>query len=181
MQRVHRMPFGAELQAGGGTRFRLWAPALSALALRLDGLPDRAMTAVGDGWFETVVAAAGAGARYVYALPDGGTVPDPASRRQPDDVHGPSEVVDPAAFAWTDAAWRGRPFEEAVFYELHVGAFTPAGTFDGVTRELDRLARPGRHRDRADAARRVRPGAAAGATTASILSRPRRATGRPTR
>jgi maltooligosyltrehalose trehalohydrolase len=143
VQRVHRMPFGAELQAGDGTRFRLWAPALPALALRLDGLPDRALTAVGDGWFETVVAEAGAGARYVYVLPDGGTVPDPASRRQPADVHGPSEIVDPAAFAWTDTAWRGRPFEEAVFYELHVGAFTPAGTFDGVTRELDRLARLG--------------------------------------
>src|SRR5262249_49936107 len=66
----------------------------------------------------------------------------PASRRQPD-VHGPSEVVDPTAFAWTDADWRGRPFHEAVFYELHVGAFTPAGTFDGVVTQLDRLARLG--------------------------------------
>src|SRR5262245_14150785 len=143
VHRVHRMPFGAEVQAGGGARFRLWAPALAALTLRLDGLPDRAMTAVGDGWFETVVMEASAGTRYVYALPDGGTVPDPASRRQPDDVHGPSEIVDPAAFVWTDTAWRGRPFEDAVFYELHVGTFTPAGTFDGVARELDRLARLG--------------------------------------
>jgi maltooligosyltrehalose trehalohydrolase len=141
--RVHRMPFGAELLAEGGVRFRLWAPALSGVSLRLDGLPDRPMTPVGDGWFETVVAGAVAGSRYAYCLPDGGTVPDPASRRQPADVHGPSEIVDPEAFVWTDAAWRGRPFEEAVFYELHVGTFTPAGTFDGVAAELDRLARLG--------------------------------------
>src|SRR4029453_6491339 len=105
------MPFGAELRAEGGARFRLWAPALPALTLRLEGLPDRAMTAVGDGWFETVVAQASAGAHYVYALPDGGTVPDPASRRQPADVHGPSEVVDPAAFVWTDTGWGGRAFD----------------------------------------------------------------------
>ncbi len=143
MQRVHRMPFGAELLPGGGARFRLWAPAVRGVSLCLDGMPERAMTAAGCGWFETVAAEAVAGSRYGYRLPDGGMVPDPASRRQPADVHGPSEIVDPGAFAWTDVAWRGRPFEETVFYELHVGTFTPAGTFDGVAGELDRLARLG--------------------------------------
>jgi maltooligosyltrehalose trehalohydrolase len=143
VQRAHRMPFGAELLAGGGVRFRLWAPALSAVSLHVDDLPDRPMAAAGGGWFEAVAVEAGAGSHYAYRLPDGGTVPDPASRRQPADVHGPSEVVDPEAFVWTDAQWHGRPFEEAVFYELHVGTFTPAGTFDGVVAELDRLARLG--------------------------------------
>jgi maltooligosyltrehalose trehalohydrolase len=137
------MPFGAELRPGGGARFRLWAPAVPAVTLCLDGGPEQSMVVAGDGWFETTAAEATAGSRYRYRLPDGGVVPDPASRSQPADVHGPSEVVDPEAFAWTDAAWRGRPFEEAVFYELHVGTFTPAGTFDGVAGALDRLARLG--------------------------------------
>ncbi len=137
------MPFGAEVLAGRGVRFRLWAPGVSGVTLRLQDRPDRPMAATGDGWFEAVATDAGPGSRYLYGLPDGMTVPDPASRRQPADVHGPSEVVDPGAFDWTDAGWHGRPFEEAVFYELHVGTFTPAGTFDGVARELGRLARLG--------------------------------------
>jgi malto-oligosyltrehalose trehalohydrolase len=70
-------------------------------------------------------------------------VPDPASRYQPDDVHGPSVIVDPRSYAWQARAWRGRPWHEAVLYELHVGAFTPEGDFDGVRRRLDRLARLG--------------------------------------
>jgi maltooligosyltrehalose trehalohydrolase len=142
VRRVHRMPFGTEVQPDGEARFRLWAPAVPAVTLCLEGTAERAMTPAGDGWFEAT-AAARAGARYRFRLPDGHLVPDPASRRQPDDVHGPSEVVDPAAFAWSDGDWRGRPFHEAVFYELHVGTFTPAGTFDGVATQLDRLARLG--------------------------------------
>ncbi len=142
-RRIHRMPFGAEPVGGDGTRFRLWAPAQSALTLCLEGAPDRPMTPAGGGWFETTAPGAGAGGRYRYRLADGDLVPDPASRRQPADVHGPSEIVDPEAFAWTDTAWRGRPLEEAVFYELHVGAFSPAGTFDGVAAALDRLAHLG--------------------------------------
>jgi malto-oligosyltrehalose trehalohydrolase len=101
------------------------------------------MIPIGGGWFEVTAAEARPGSRYRFRLPDGVLVPDPASRHQPEDVHGPSEVVDPEAFDWTDAGWRGRPFEEAVFYELHVGAFTPAGTFDGAAAQLDRLARLG--------------------------------------
>ena len=70
-------------------------------------------------------------------------MPDPASRFNPDDVHGPSEVVDPAAFVWEDGAWRGRPWRDAVIYELHVGTFTPAGTFAGVAGRLDYLSELG--------------------------------------
>src|SRR3989304_5000688 len=87
----------------------------------------------------------GAAARRASARgrPRGRAVPDPASRRNPQDVHGPSEVVDPLAYEWRDAAWRGRPWEEAVIYELHVGAFTREGTFAAARARLPRLAGPG--------------------------------------
>ncbi|MGG5810022.1 malto-oligosyltrehalose trehalohydrolase [Falsiroseomonas sp. CW058] len=139
LARIHRMPFGAELRADG-VRFRLWAPSHPSIGLELDGaevpLP---MQRGAGGWHELVAGAARAGTRYRFVLPDGLRVPDPASRRQPDDVHGPSEVVDPAAFAWTDGAWRGRAWEEAVLYELHVGAFTPEGSFRAAIGRLDHL------------------------------------------
>jgi malto-oligosyltrehalose trehalohydrolase len=80
-----------------------------------------------------------AGARYRYCIDGGPRVPDPASRYNPADVHGPSEVVDPEAFDWTDRAWKGRPWEEAVVYELHVGTFTPQGGYEGVIGKLDYL------------------------------------------
>lgn len=82
----------------------------------------------------------GPGDRYRYRLPDGLEVPDPASRRQPDGVHGASEIVDPHAYAWKATNWRGRPWETFVIYELHVGAFTPEGTFTAAAEQLSRLA-----------------------------------------
>ena len=85
-------------------------------------------------------------------------VPDPASRLQPEDVHGPSEVVDPAAYAWSDAGWQGRRWEEAVIYELHVGAFTPEGTFRAAIGKLDHLAALGVTAHRAHAGRPTFPG-----------------------
>jgi maltooligosyltrehalose trehalohydrolase len=140
MKRFHRMPFGAEI-VERGTRFRLWAPAAPRveLELEIDGKPTRrAMTACGGGWFECVGEGIGAGARYAFVV-NGHTVPDPASRSNPDDVHRPSMVVDPGAYRWNDADWRGRRWEEAVIYELHVGAFTPAGTFVSALARLDEL------------------------------------------
>jgi maltooligosyltrehalose trehalohydrolase len=137
------MPFGAEAQPGGGVRFRLWASAVAGVTLHLErgGRGERVpMSATGDGWFAAHVADARAGDRYCFLLPDGLCVPDPASRRQPAGVHGPSEVVDPGAFAWPDDRWRGRPFHEAVFYELHVGAFTAPGTFAAAAERLAELA-----------------------------------------
>jgi malto-oligosyltrehalose trehalohydrolase len=138
--RQHNMPFGAELQPDG-VRFRIWAPKHERMALRLEGDP-RILTLEREsgGWHTLLAAGAGAGARYQFVLPDGVAVPDPASRYQPQDVHGPSEVMDPGAYRWRNADWRGRPWEEAVIYELHVGCFTDAGTFDAALERLRHLA-----------------------------------------
>ena len=140
MKRHHTMPFGASLLDAGGVLFRLWAPGVPAVSLRLDDSQELPMASAGSGWFELTVPTAHAGTRYSFQLPDGLLVPDPASRYNPDDIHGPSEVIDTAAFEWSDNDWRGRPWEEAVIYELHVGSFTPAGSFDGVIERLDYLA-----------------------------------------
>jgi 1,4-alpha-glucan branching enzyme/maltooligosyltrehalose trehalohydrolase len=139
--RRHEMPFGAQLTPEG-VRFRVWAPGCDAVGLCIEDAqyaPALPMTACGDGWFERVVAEARAGTRYRFEMNGGLRVPDPASRFNPDDVHGASEVIDPAAFDWQDVNWRGRCWEEAVVYELHVGTFSAAGTFDGVTERLDYL------------------------------------------
>ena len=101
------------------------------------------MQADGHGWHALQVPDAGAGTRYRYLLPDGTAVPDPASRFQPEDVAGPSEVIDPAAYRWKSSDWRGRRWSEAVLYELHVGTFTPEGTFQAAAEKLDHLAELG--------------------------------------
>ncbi|HWA39355.1 MAG TPA: malto-oligosyltrehalose trehalohydrolase [Burkholderiales bacterium] len=132
------MNFGAQVLAGGGVRFRLWAPAAARVEVVIDGtrLP---MKASGDGWFEREERAARAGTLYRYCIDDEVLVPDPASRFQPQDCEGPSEVIDPAAFPWKDG-WKGRPWSEAVVYELHVGTFSPRGDYRGVAEKLPHLA-----------------------------------------
>jgi len=140
------MPFGATLLASGGVDFRLWAPGVAQVTLEwqpagaADGWTALPLAAEPGGWFARTVPEAAAGALYRYLLPGGLRVPDPASRRNPQDVHGPSEVVDPLAFEWQHGEWRGRPWEEAVVYELHVGAFTPEGSFDAARGRLPELA-----------------------------------------
>ena len=140
MKRRHSMPFGAAPLDGGGARFRLWAPGVAAVALRLDEALELPMAAAGKGWFELTAPDAHSGSRYRFLLPDGLLIPDPASRFNPDDIHGASEVIDPTAFDWPDDDWNGRSWEEAVIYELHVGSFTASGDFDGVIERLDYLA-----------------------------------------
>ena len=137
MQRKHAMPFGAEV-LDEGVRFRLWAPTAAQVALVLDGA-EQPMPEAGEGWRELVVPQARAGQRYGYRVDGGLVVPDPASRFQPEDVHKPSLIVDPAAYDWQDGAWRGRPWEEAVLYELHVGTVTPQGTYAGLMDRLEAL------------------------------------------
>jgi malto-oligosyltrehalose trehalohydrolase len=135
------MPFGTELTATG-VRFRLWAPGARAVdvVLKIGGEEHaRAMQALPDGWFQVVTKDAQAGSLYRFRIDGEIQVADPASRFNPEDAQGPSAVVDPCAFAWWDGAWRGRPWHEAVVYELHVGTFSPKGTFAGVEERLDYL------------------------------------------
>jgi malto-oligosyltrehalose trehalohydrolase len=139
MANVHHMPFGAEVRPDGAVRFRLWAPSHKRVLIELDGSAPSSMEAGSDGWHELVTSAAQAGTRYRFVLPDGMHVPDPASRRQTKDVHSASVVVDPAAYDWRDEAWGGRPWEEAVIYELHIGTFTPEGTFRAAIEKLGHL------------------------------------------
>ena len=120
------------------------------------------------------------GTLYRYRFGDGAErFPDPASRFQPLGPHGPSQVVDPTAFAWTDAAWRGVALERQVLYEMHVGTFTEEGTWLAALEQLPALADLGITDDRDDAGRRVRRAATAGATTASICLRRATSTARP--
>ncbi len=140
MASAHEMPFGAELRVDGAVRFRLWAPSRETVHVELDGDGgSHAMRAAEDGWHELVTAAARAGTRYRFIMPDGMRVPDPASRQQAEDVHGASLVVDPAAYNWRDTGWTGRPWEEAVVYEMHIGTFTPEGTFRAAIGRLNHL------------------------------------------
>jgi maltooligosyltrehalose trehalohydrolase len=147
VRRSHEMPFGAECQNDGRVRFRLWAPSARHVSVCLYGKDDSkaestalAMAAGSQGWFELISERARAGSRYKFEIDNRIQVPDPASRFQPFDVHGPSEVVDPSSFDWRDEAWRGKRWEEAVIYELHVGTFSAVGTFVGVEERLDYLA-----------------------------------------
>ncbi|MBK8908746.1 MAG: malto-oligosyltrehalose trehalohydrolase [Rhodospirillales bacterium] len=137
--------FGAEVTADG-VRFRLWAPDSRSVSLHLEdgnGGRDIDLRRDSDGWYETLVEGAGAGTRYRYRIDGDLLIPDPASRYQPDDVHGASEVVDPGAYGWRHTAWRGRPWEETVLYELHLGTFTPGGTFRSAIERLPHLAELG--------------------------------------
>jgi len=138
MRRAHDMPFGAAPRGDGQFAFRLWAPGEARVMLEVgEALAPMARTA--DGWHEAVLEAS-AGARYRYRLADDVVVPDPASRFNPDDVHGASQLVDPREYLWRESGWRGRPWEEAVVYELHVGTFTPQGTFAAARERLAELA-----------------------------------------
>jgi malto-oligosyltrehalose trehalohydrolase len=131
------MPFGAEVMADGGVRFRLWAPGAKSVDLVIDkkSLPMKRI----EGWYEHTEPKAGPGTLYRYRIDGELLVPDPISRFQPRDVDGPSEVIDPQAFKWSDHAWTGRPWNEAVIYELHVGTFTPQGTYKAIKAKLPEL------------------------------------------
>jgi maltooligosyltrehalose trehalohydrolase len=132
--------FGPLLTARGAI-FRLWAPA----ARRVDVVLDRAhpLQRGEDGWFSAEIAGVKAGAHYLFRIDDAIDVPDPASAFQPQDIAGPSEVIDHDAYPWRAVEWRGRPWQEAVVIETHVGTFTPAGTFQAMIEKLDHLAATG--------------------------------------
>jgi maltooligosyltrehalose trehalohydrolase len=131
--------FGARLAGAGRARFRLWAPSAEAISIVVDGAAAMPMRRIDDGFLEAD-AQARAGSRYHFVLQDGTRVPDPASRAQEGGIDGDSIVVDPDAYSWRHEAWRGRPWNEAVVYELHAGLL---GGFDGVRARLPELARLG--------------------------------------
>jgi malto-oligosyltrehalose trehalohydrolase len=134
------MRFGPELHETGVT-FRLWAPP----AERVELVTDRrhAMPRQDGGWHEVTIPGAQAGLLYKYRIDGDLEVPDPASHFQPQDVSGPSEVVDHAQYRWCATDWRGRPWVDAAFLELHVGAFTPGGTFRSAMEKLDTVVETG--------------------------------------
>ncbi len=142
----NRLPHGAIWQ-GDGACFRLWAPGARSVDLVLyeaEGRTARhAMEPKDEGWFGCAIEGAAAGALYMYRINDEISVPDPASRFQPAGVHGPSALVDPGAYRWRCKDWRGRPWEEAVLYELHVGTFTDEGSYKGVRDRLQHLVETG--------------------------------------
>jgi malto-oligosyltrehalose trehalohydrolase len=126
-----------------GVEFRLWAPLKDRVLLSVEGREPQPMERSSNGWHRCHVSGVGPGSLYRFTLPDGSEVPDPGSRHQPQDVHGPSEVIDLARYEWKTGAWSGRPWEEMVIYELHVGSFTPEGTFRSAIEKLDHLANLG--------------------------------------
>ncbi len=134
---IHAMPYGFKVLGDGRTRFRLWAPDREAVSIECDDGHVAPMRALDDGWFECVCPAE-VGTGYRFRLDDDLVVPDPASRRQDGgDVHGYSVVTDPLGYTWRHRDWKGRPWHEAVIYELHVGAL---GGFHGVEMVLPHLA-----------------------------------------
>ena len=142
-----RLPIGAEVQPEGGVSFRVWAPLRQKVAVVFpgggDGVPVHPsveLTAERGGYFVGFSTAARAGCRYGLRLDGvGQLLPDPASRSQPDGPHGLSEVVDPSAFVWHDQDWPGVELSGQVLYELHIGTFTPEGTFAAAIEQIPHL------------------------------------------
>lgn len=140
--RTCRRHWGAEFISDDVVRFRVWAEGQKDLTLRLTDT-DIPMAAVGDGWFQIDVPGVRHGTTYQFVLQDGLAVPDPASRAQQNDVNGPSVVIDPRRNPPAQPEWKGRPWEETVIYELHIGTFTEEGTFRAAIEKLPYLAELG--------------------------------------
>ena len=136
------MRFGTHIDPEGGVEFRLWAPQARNVDLIVPGRIPAVMRQA-EGWFSVHDPAAGPGDHYQFRIDGGLLVPDPASRFQAADIHGPSVVCDPDGYSWNDAEWQGRPWEEAVVYELHVGCFTADGTYKALLDRLDYLVELG--------------------------------------
>ncbi len=144
---ARRLPVGAEVQRDGGVHFRVWAPRRRKVEVNFvtagqaAALSPLALTAERGGYFSGFAPRAATGTRYGFRLDDEALVlPDPASRRQPEGPHGPSEVVDPASYAWRDGQWPGISLLGQVFYEMHIGTFTPEGTWQAAECHLPALA-----------------------------------------
>jgi maltooligosyltrehalose trehalohydrolase len=140
-----RLPIGAEVLSGDGVHFRVWAPKRKKVTVILESGPgsgsEIVLQAEKQGYFSAAARNATAGTLYRFRLDrDPHPYPDPASRFQPDGPHGPSQVIDPAAFRWSDKSWNGTGLRGQVLYELHIGTFTPEGTWEAAARRLPDLA-----------------------------------------
>lgn len=144
-----RRPVGAEVIPGRGVHFRVWARGRRSVEVVFEGglageirsgTAAIALRAEEDGYFSAMVSSAGERTRYRYRVDGGDPRPDPASRYQPEGPHGPSQVIDPSSFRWTDDAWRGPGSKGHVIYEVHVGTFTPEGTWAAAAEVLPSLA-----------------------------------------
>jgi maltooligosyltrehalose trehalohydrolase len=139
-----RLPIGAEYAAEGGVHFRVWAPTRTRVEVLVDGGGSPIeLTTEPNGYFSGHAPDARSGSLYRYRLDGRDAFPDPVSRFQPDGPHGPSEVIDPSIFSWTDHAWRGPQLDTAVLYELHVGTFTREGTWAAAIEQLPLVAATG--------------------------------------
>ena len=141
-QPTRPLALGPTRDRSGSWRFAVWAPRPKKVELHLPSERSRCLPMERDelGYHHAVVEHVPPGSKYFYRLDGTSDRPDPASRFQPKGVHGPSEVVDPSLFEWTDANWEPPALKDAVFYELHVGTFTAEGTFGAIVPHLDRLA-----------------------------------------
>jgi 1,4-alpha-glucan branching enzyme len=143
-----RLELGASLSNASSVDFRVWAPSAHSLAVKISGSVGEPFPLTQDatGYWTGTVPDISPGTRYQYLIDQTIERPDPASRSQPAGVHGPSEIIDPSAFSWTDRQWGGIPLGHYIIYELHTGTFTPEGTFDAMISRLpylrDRLASP---------------------------------------
>ena len=135
------LDLGATLTDSDTVHFKVWAPSAEAMSVRIHSAePTRIPLApTQGGYWEGTVPSLPADSLYSFVINQNLERPDPASRFQPNGVHGPSVVVDPSAFTWTDQHWRGLPLEQLIIYELHVGTFTPEGTFDAIIKKLPYL------------------------------------------
>src|SRR4051794_8403557 len=133
--------FGARPLKDTSVEFRVWAPNVTSLAVRILGDQPRTvpMTGSPDGEFTTNVADVGEGAAYFYVLEGERERPDTVSRWLPGGVHGPTRIIDPDSFRWTDQTWQGIPLKDFIVYELHPGTFTAAGTFESAIARLPYL------------------------------------------
>lgn len=139
---ARKYPIGSQSTAEG-TSFRLWAPDHRRVTVVLDAGTEHEMNSAGDGYFSCVVSRAQPGMTYRYRLSGPELFPDPASFFQPEGPHGTSQICDLNAFAWTDHDWKGRELRGAVIYELHIGTFTPEGTWAAAERQLGELSELG--------------------------------------
>lgn len=142
---ARRLPVGAEVQPHGGVHFRVWAPRCNKIEAVIGSGPPQFIRLENEanGYFSGFAPQAGPGALYRFGLDGGELYPDPISRFQPEGPHGPSEVIDPGAFQWSDQHWPGIRVEGQVIYEMHIGTFTAEGTWEAASHELPELAAAG--------------------------------------